>query len=230
MTKRESKITVRLMPDTEKWLAETFERKSPGAEMVLEMAQGLYRRMMRDLKGVFTEEELLLMIDVLNSTLLTPRMAGEHLLADCEDAIKLDGLDGLHGVDPGKFLEKLRGLSPYQVAWLEIWVKAYWWHHEEHGDPREYVESLAGNDRVFFSTEEVAQEVNELASKDPEKSRQLVVSYVMAGLKNWNRADLETPEKRDSVIRIFIDFLFEAGAEISKKEMVAAVRAAIDER
>ncbi|MBW2345630.1 MAG: hypothetical protein JRF53_16845, partial [Deltaproteobacteria bacterium] len=64
----------RIGPQTEKWLEGIFSAKHPGAEYVLEMTPSLYSRTLDDLKGRFGDGELSLMIDVFNSTMLTPQL------------------------------------------------------------------------------------------------------------------------------------------------------------
>jgi hypothetical protein len=87
---------------------------------VVEMFPGLYRRTISRLLTQFTGAEFGLCREALISTWLTPRIAGQHLLADVEDGIKLDQLALAHEVDATALLGKLRGLSPTEAAMLEI--------------------------------------------------------------------------------------------------------------
>ena len=66
------------------------------------------------------------MLDVMNGTMLTPGLAGQHLLANVADGIELDRLDEKWKVDKGGIIPKLKSLSYGQMAILEVWTRAYW--------------------------------------------------------------------------------------------------------
>ena len=87
------KITPRIQPPTAEFLEGLFRSRNAGAEFVLETAPVLYRRALNERKGFFSEGELSLIIDVMNSTFLNPGLLGQHLEMQCQDGISLDGLD-----------------------------------------------------------------------------------------------------------------------------------------
>jgi hypothetical protein len=68
----------------------------------------------------------MLMLDVCNGLLLTPGMAGQHILMECSDGIALDGLDKKWEIDKDPFLPKLQALSLFQLHCLEVWCRAFW--------------------------------------------------------------------------------------------------------
>ena len=139
----------RIGPQTEKWLEETFSARHPGAEYVLEMMPALYSRTLADLKGRFAQGELSLMIDVFNGTMLTSHIAGQHLTINCVDGMELDKLDEKWEVEKEKFIEKLKELTIFEAACLEIWANGFWyggWHSGgtyETGEFEKYIEKLA---------------------------------------------------------------------------------------
>ena len=120
------KITPRISDKTEQFLSENFKTINAGAEFTLEIFPVLFSRTLNSLKGRFTAEELSLMIDVFNTTILTTGIAGQHLHFGCVDSIELDGSDAKWDVDKTTFLNKTRDLKPFEAACLEIWVKGFW--------------------------------------------------------------------------------------------------------
>lgn len=103
-----------------------FDTRNAGAEYALEMFPALYRGTLRELRGKFTAAELSAILDVVNSLLLMPKIAGQHLLTDISDGIVLDGLNEKWGFDGPTILDKLNACPLFHVAILEIWAKAFW--------------------------------------------------------------------------------------------------------
>jgi len=101
-----------------------------GAGYVVDMFQGLYRQTLIKIKGMFTAQDLHLLLDVTNGLILSPGFAGQHILADVEDGITLDRLDIQHKTNGSKLLRKIGALSIPERALIEIWLKGYW---EQHG-------------------------------------------------------------------------------------------------
>jgi hypothetical protein len=113
--------------------AATFATTNAGTAYTLESFPALYRHtIVRELMSRFTRGELLLMLDVCNGLVLTPGMAGQHLLADVSDGIALDGLAEKWEIDGPALLTKLQALSIFQAHCLEIWCRAFW---EQSGKP-----------------------------------------------------------------------------------------------
>ena len=107
--------------------AATFATTNAGTAYTLESFPALYRHtLIRELRGKFERQELLLMLDVCNGLVLTPGMAGQHLTADVSDGIALDGLADKWEIDGAALLTKLQGLSIFQLHCLEVWCRAYW--------------------------------------------------------------------------------------------------------
>lgn len=75
-------------------------------------------------EGVFSPDEQALIIDALNGVLL-----GEHITtlpANVEATISLDGLAEKWGVDGAALMEKLRSLSPLELAAIADAVEMFW--------------------------------------------------------------------------------------------------------
>lgn len=120
-------ISPRIAPVVEDWLTENFKTRTGGAEYVLEAFYSLYRRTMHELKGRFADGELKLMLDVFNSTALTPGIAGQQLLISCVDGMELDNMDDKWDVDRASLTGKLQALSLFEAACLEIWANGFWY-------------------------------------------------------------------------------------------------------
>jgi len=105
----------------------TFATVNAGTAYTLESFPALYRHtIVRELMGRFARAELLLMLDVCNGLSLNPGLAGQHIVADAEDGIALNGLAAKWDVDWRPFLATLRALSIFQLHCLEVWCRAFW--------------------------------------------------------------------------------------------------------
>lgn len=120
------KIGPRISENTEKFILNNFRSVNAGGEYFIEAFLPLFKRTLADLRGVFTDSELKLMVDVFNSTVLTPALAGQHLFINCSDGMELDRLDHKWEVTRKTLLEKLQALSIFQAACLEVWACGFW--------------------------------------------------------------------------------------------------------
>ena len=129
------KIGPRVTEGTEKYLKENFKTLSAGAEYILNSAPGVARRFMGiDLRDHFSKSEINLLHDasspyfssassiIKNGVVMTPSIAGRHLLGNVEDAISLDNLDEKWSVDTEELLKKLKSMSTPELFFLEIWI------------------------------------------------------------------------------------------------------------
>lgn len=138
-------IGPRITDKTRDFLSENFSSANTGAQYVLDSLPALYRAGLRELKGRFSREELMLMIDVMNGTMLTPGICDE-VVADAEDGIALDGLAEKWEIDALAFLERLHSLTSFQVAVLTIWSNGFWYGGGDERPERDieaYVRQLA---------------------------------------------------------------------------------------
>lgn len=100
-----------------------------GAVYILESWVALHRRCLHDLKGAFSRGELMSMVDVMNGHIMTPQFAGQSIEMGLHDSIQLDRLDEKWDFDAVDFLQRIKSLSPDQLAHLEVWAKGYWETH-----------------------------------------------------------------------------------------------------
>ena len=135
-------INARANERTEKYLTDNFRTKGAAAEYILAAWPAAARKFIGlDMKGKFTAGEIKLMIDVMNGTMLSPEMAGQHLPINVTDGIALDGLDEKWGVDAVQLNRALAGMSTPELMILEIWIKGFWHAVKDHGqDMDEYIQ------------------------------------------------------------------------------------------
>lgn len=119
-------ISPKIRESAAEFYPDLFRNLNAGATHTLEAFPVLYRRTLHEMRGRFSEGELSLMIDVFNGTWLTPDLAGQHLGVQCSDGIALDGLDEKWGVEKDGFLDRVRTLTVFQAACLELWAVGFW--------------------------------------------------------------------------------------------------------
>lgn len=119
-------ITPRIEETAIEFLAGTFGSKYLGLQYIAEAFQPLYRGSLMELRGKFSAAELSLILDVSNGLILTPLLAGQHVLEQCRAGIALDRLDKKWGVeDPDGFLARLGELPIFHASCLEVWAQAF---------------------------------------------------------------------------------------------------------
>jgi len=119
----------------------TWGSVNSGTTYILDAFPSLYKHTMHELKGRFSREELLLMIDVNNGLWLTPGISGQHMSAQVPDGIALDHLDEKWEFDGDALNKKIDSLSIVEAACLEIWIMAFW-EQDDHANIEEYVAAM----------------------------------------------------------------------------------------
>lgn len=120
------KVTPLIGDESIKFFESNFRNLNAGVTYALEAFPGLYSRSMHDIKGIFTDGELRLILDVVNDLELTPQIAGKHLILDIHDGIDLEKLDEKWSVNKGEIIKKINDLSLFHLVCLEIWAKSFW--------------------------------------------------------------------------------------------------------
>ena len=119
-------ISLRISDKARESLADNFSGPNTGANYVLDSFPTLYRATLRELKGMFTRAELMLLIDCMNATMLTPGLCDE-VVANAIDGMALDALDEKWEVSRAELTAKLTAMTAFQVAALNIWTNAAWY-------------------------------------------------------------------------------------------------------
>lgn len=104
-----------------------FRTLNAGLEYTIAAFPALYRRALAEIKGMFSRNELMLVIDVFNGTMLTAGMAGQHVVISVSDGTNLDHMDGKWSIEAQELICKLRGLTSFQAACLELWANGFWY-------------------------------------------------------------------------------------------------------
>lgn len=116
----------RVREPVREFYASMFENQTAGSEFALEAFRFIIRRALAELTGKFSEQELILILDVANGLALSSEQFGAHILIDVADAIQFESADKKHTTDGKALLMKLGTLSTIQLGALGIWAKAFW--------------------------------------------------------------------------------------------------------
>ena len=136
------KITPRIADNTISFLTNNFKNLNAGSEYLLDSVPAVSRVYVGyQLKGVFSADELKLMVDVMNSTMLNPQLAGQHLKSNVEDGISLDHLDAKWEINGNDLISKLSDMSVPEVFFLEIWIQGFWIQSNEI-ELEDYIQAL----------------------------------------------------------------------------------------
>ena len=96
-------------------LTTLFGGPYPGISFAVEAFPGLYAETLKELRGVFTRDELLYLISLSELHWPDAPLAGYLSLSDVERAL----------TRPPEILAKLGGLTVFQRATLEVWAAGY---------------------------------------------------------------------------------------------------------
>lgn len=131
-----SQINFRIAPETKKFYEKNFQSLYQGGKTVTELFPSIYAATLMEIKekAKFSEGELSLIVDTLNGTIPTPQLMGQTLAISVRDACNIDRLDEKWGVvDQTSFLKKIKSLTIFQKACLEVWGYTFWWGSEKDG-------------------------------------------------------------------------------------------------
>jgi hypothetical protein len=112
-----------------------------GVEYIFEWSKMIFRDSLIQIKGIFSKNELVLIVAALNSTMVSPRYAGKMFVSGISDSIDLDGYDSLYEVDKTEIIEKLKKLNDTELATLELWANGFWYGKNEL-ELDEYIKTL----------------------------------------------------------------------------------------
>lgn len=121
-------IAYRIWENSLRFSDEYFPNRKQGGEYIMEAFPSLFREALREMKGFFNQEELSLIVDIENGHQPTPQIAhNKGIIRSVLDGIEMDRLDEKWGVDKGEMLKKLKSLTFFQCAVLEIWAAGFWY-------------------------------------------------------------------------------------------------------
>lgn len=142
---RRRKVAPRINPDAYVWYRQAFENLNQGAGYAMDAFPGLYAGTLRELQGVFTFNELLLIYD---AAVRTPPedwapLAGRILVPRVEDALTNGKAEEWGVKDPEDFSQKIRELTMFQCCCLETWVRIFEWTDRTKIDLSKWCRDLA---------------------------------------------------------------------------------------
>jgi len=122
------RVSPRIDANHHQWFADRWGTTNAGAEFVLEAFPHLYQRALAEIRGRLSRPELSMVLDCLNGTFQTPGLSGQHVTANVEDSFSLypGQYQKKWGVDAAALCGKLRALTSFQLAALEIWAGQFW--------------------------------------------------------------------------------------------------------
>lgn len=121
------KTAPRISDKTHSFLPSVFSSVNSGLEYIADAFPALYRRTLPVALAKFKGQELMLILDVFNATMLTAGIAGQHLGISVADGIDLDRLDEKWEIEREEIVGKIEVLTPFEAACVEIWATGFWY-------------------------------------------------------------------------------------------------------
>jgi hypothetical protein len=121
-------INVDLPTQERKLLRLNGENLREEANVALQTFLYLNRAFLKDIKGLFTREEIIAILDNFNGTMYKPQWAiiKEGYIASLEDGDELDNLGARQNCDITKLIDKIRNLSIIHVALWQYEIYRFW--------------------------------------------------------------------------------------------------------
>jgi hypothetical protein len=135
-------LSIRLEDTIAKMVSEIDKRPSTAIQEVVEVFVYLRKATLRELKGLFTKEEIIALADSFNGLIPTWGImcnAGV-LLAHTEDAEQFQYSASSNSADPAKLFAKIKNLTSAQAAILQLELIMFW--REESPDLNDLVKRL----------------------------------------------------------------------------------------
>jgi hypothetical protein len=121
-------ITIRVDEQLAAMLAEINTRPTTAAQNAIYVFTWIRRKTLHDLKGVFTSEEVMALVNSFNSLLPSKQIieSPSAFLDHTIDAEKYEHALSACNADPEKLFEKLSALSPAQSVILQLELHSFW--------------------------------------------------------------------------------------------------------
>lgn len=122
------KVNITISESTEKQIRDLFETQKSGLEMAVDSYLVLRKGVLKSIKGVFTREEIISLLDIHNGTMMDARFTRpEMMAAHMEDAENYEGTCQRHGADLETLKKKIIGLSHPQSLYLSQECYRFWY-------------------------------------------------------------------------------------------------------
>lgn len=121
-------VTIRLQDETHEFIKTNFEGMQSGVSIIVESFDKLRLVTIAELKGYFSEAELIALTDSQNGVMLTPDFVynKSFLLAQLEDFEMLESGISRHNADAKILFDKIKQLSHSQVYFLVMHLHIFW--------------------------------------------------------------------------------------------------------
>ena len=80
--------------------------------------------------GIFTKEELIVILIAMQDVTVTPELAGTVLEQECMDYIRINMAQVTSLIKTHNFLFKIQKLTTFQSLYIELWAKRFWVQQE----------------------------------------------------------------------------------------------------
>ena len=144
MPEKRKSTAPRIGEQSAKWYTTVFSSLNSGLTYCADAFPVLYRQTIFNLRGRFSHGELMLLIDVFNSTALTSMLAGQQIDIQVADGINLDALDKKWEIDGDALNRKIAALGMFEAACLEIWANGFWYGREQVAHDNQDFEAWVG--------------------------------------------------------------------------------------
>lgn len=139
-------ITIRISEIEVERLKKIYGKHTPAAQRAVESWFVLRQSTLRDLKGIFTENELKLLIDNENGSLFNPETDynPEFLAINVKDGCDFEELDKKWDVSLGVLIEKILKMKSAECLFLHDWIGQFWegGYYKESRVLEEYIKEL----------------------------------------------------------------------------------------
>lgn len=139
-----ARVTPRLDESTIEFMLKYFPSLNRGVEHFVNSMPVIVGKTLHQIKGVFSENELQLLVEAMNGANLSTKNTS-NLQGSVQDAIEAFDLDIEFKVDSVKIIDKLNRLSLLELLSLEIFLYGFWYGvTKEHDSVDQYIEGLLG--------------------------------------------------------------------------------------
>lgn len=121
-------VNIRFNPKFYYQVLEITEKPSVACQTAVEICVWLRRAILLELKGIFSQQEVIALADAFNGLIPTWQImcSRETLYAEMEDAEKYQKTATNHGADPVVLLNKISQLNTAQATFLQLELWSYW--------------------------------------------------------------------------------------------------------
>ena len=121
-------VTIKLDEREIEVLKNDFGQISTAIQLIVEPFNRLKKTTLNEIKGYFSREELTVLVDCLNGTMLTPDFIynKSFFIFNLEDFEQLEGGISRHNASPEILLNKLKELNSSTVYFLFLEILNFW--------------------------------------------------------------------------------------------------------